>query len=51
MLGPPVGIPKTGVFGFLDLVGIDLIPQGGRQYGAAAAGHGPAVERTAATSR
>ena len=24
-LGPPVGIPKTGVFGLLDLVGIDLV--------------------------
>jgi 3-hydroxyacyl-CoA dehydrogenase len=24
-LGPPVGIPKTGVFGLLDLVGLDLV--------------------------
>ena len=27
VLGPPVGIPKSGVFGLLDLVGIDLIPK------------------------
>ena len=26
-MGSPVGIPKTGVFGLLDLVGIDLIPK------------------------
>ena len=27
VMGSPVGIPKTGVFGLLDLVGIDLIPK------------------------
>ena len=27
MMGSPVGIPKTGVFGLLDLVGVDLIPK------------------------
>ena len=27
IVGPPMGIPKTGVFGLLDLVGIDLGPQ------------------------
>jgi len=26
ILGRPVGIPKTGVFGLLDLVGLDLMP-------------------------
>ena len=26
MIGRPMGIPKTGVFGLLDLVGIDLMP-------------------------
>jgi 3-hydroxyacyl-CoA dehydrogenase len=26
ILGKPVGIPKTGVFGLLDLVGLDLMP-------------------------
>jgi 3-hydroxyacyl-CoA dehydrogenase len=26
VLGRPVGIPKTGVFGLLDLVGLDLMP-------------------------
>jgi 3-hydroxyacyl-CoA dehydrogenase len=26
VMGPPFGIPKTGVFGLLDLVGIDLVP-------------------------
>ncbi len=26
LLGRPVGIPKTGVFGLLDLVGLDLMP-------------------------
>ena len=26
MLGRPIGIPKTAVFGLMDLVGIDLIP-------------------------
>lgn len=27
VLSSPVGIPKTGVFGLLDLVGIDLVPK------------------------
>jgi 3-hydroxyacyl-CoA dehydrogenase len=27
IVGPPMGIPKTGIFGLLDLVGIDLGPQ------------------------
>ena len=27
VMGAPLGIPKTGVFGLLDLVGIDLIPK------------------------
>ena len=27
VLGTPVGVPKTGAFGLLDLVGIDLIPK------------------------
>jgi 3-hydroxyacyl-CoA dehydrogenase len=27
VVGPPMGIPKTGVFGLLDLVGLDLIPK------------------------
>ena len=27
VVGRPMGIPKTGVFGLLDLVGLDLIPQ------------------------
>jgi 3-hydroxyacyl-CoA dehydrogenase len=27
IVGPPMGIPKTGVFGLMDLVGIDLGPQ------------------------
>ncbi|MCB2081874.1 MAG: hypothetical protein KDD76_04500, partial [Rickettsiales bacterium] len=26
VMGKPVGIPKTGVFGLLDLIGIDLLP-------------------------
>jgi len=26
MLGRPVGMPKTGVFGLIDLVGLDLLP-------------------------
>ena len=26
IVGKPMGIPKTGVFGLLDLVGIDLMP-------------------------
>jgi len=26
VLGRPVGVPKTGVFGLLDLIGIDLMP-------------------------
>jgi len=29
-LGSPVGIPKTGVFGLLDLVGLDLVAHVGR---------------------
>ncbi len=27
LIGSPLGIPKTGVFGLLDLVGIDLLPK------------------------
>lgn len=27
VIGRPMGIPKTGVFGLLDMVGLDLIPQ------------------------
>jgi len=27
VMGRPVGVPKTGVFGLLDLVGLDLIPK------------------------
>jgi 3-hydroxyacyl-CoA dehydrogenase len=27
VMGAPVGVPKTGVFGLLDLVGVDLIPK------------------------
>ena len=27
MLSRPIGLPKTGVFGLMDLVGIDLVPQ------------------------
>jgi 3-hydroxyacyl-CoA dehydrogenase len=26
VLGPPMGVPKTGVFGLLDMVGLDLMP-------------------------
>jgi 3-hydroxyacyl-CoA dehydrogenase len=26
VMGKPAGIPKTGVFGLIDLVGIDLMP-------------------------
>jgi 3-hydroxyacyl-CoA dehydrogenase len=26
IVGPPMGIPKTGVFGLLDLVGLDIMP-------------------------
>jgi 3-hydroxyacyl-CoA dehydrogenase len=34
VMGAPLGIPKTGVFGLLDLVGIDLIPQVAASLGA-----------------
>src|SRR3546814_6985941 len=27
VMGRPLGIPKTGVFGLLDLVGLDLMPK------------------------
>jgi 3-hydroxyacyl-CoA dehydrogenase len=27
VMGRPIGVPKTGVFGLLDLVGLDLIPK------------------------
>jgi len=27
VMGAPLGVPKTGVFGLLDLVGLDLVPQ------------------------
>ena len=25
-MGKPIGIPRTGVFGLIDLVGVDLMP-------------------------
>ena len=25
-MGRPIGVPKTGIFGLLDLVGLDLLP-------------------------
>jgi len=33
-LGPPIGIPKSGVFGLLDLVGLDLVVHVGRSLAA-----------------
>ena len=30
VLGRPMGVPKTGVFGLVDLVGLDLMPLAGR---------------------
>jgi 3-hydroxyacyl-CoA dehydrogenase len=33
-LGPAVGVPKTGVFGLLDLVGLDLVAHVGRSLAA-----------------
>ena len=30
MLGRPIGLPKTGVFALMDLIGIDLIPKVGQ---------------------
>ena len=30
VLGRPIGVPKTGVFGLIDLVGLDLMPLVGR---------------------
>ncbi|MFZ1427870.1 MAG: 3-hydroxyacyl-CoA dehydrogenase NAD-binding domain-containing protein, partial [Geminicoccaceae bacterium] len=47
VLGPPVGIPKTGVFGLLDLVGIDLIPK----VAASLQGQLPATDRLRAGQR
>lgn len=35
VLGRPFGIPKTGVFGLMDLVGIDLMPLVGRSLAGA----------------
>jgi 3-hydroxyacyl-CoA dehydrogenase len=35
VMGRPMGIPKTGVFGLLDLVGLDLVPQVSRSMLAA----------------
>ncbi|HET6518469.1 MAG TPA: 3-hydroxyacyl-CoA dehydrogenase NAD-binding domain-containing protein, partial [Geminicoccaceae bacterium] len=34
VLGRPLGIPKTGVFGLMDLVGIDLLPRVARSLAA-----------------
>jgi 3-hydroxyacyl-CoA dehydrogenase len=35
IIGKPMGIPKTGVFGLLDLVGLDLMPHINASMGAA----------------
>ena len=37
VIGRPMGIPKTGIFGLLDLVGLDLMPHVNAQHGARAA--------------
>jgi 3-hydroxyacyl-CoA dehydrogenase len=34
LLGRPMGIPKTGVFGLIDLVGLDLLPKVARSMAA-----------------
>lgn len=33
VMGKPVGIPKTGVFGLMDLIGIDLLPLIAKAFG------------------
>jgi 3-hydroxyacyl-CoA dehydrogenase len=47
IVGPPMGIPKTGVFGLMDLVGIDLGPQINASLRKALPAHDPfhAVDR------
>ncbi len=47
VMGKPVGIPKTGVFGLLDLVGIDLMPH----INASLAGALPAADAFHAANR
>ena len=37
VLGRPIGVPKTGVFGLIDLVGLDLMPLVGRSLAGRAA--------------
>jgi len=34
VMGRPVGVPKTGIFGLIDLVGLDLLPHVGRSLAA-----------------
>ena len=41
IIGKPVGIPKTGVFGLLDLVGLDLMPHVNASLAAALPGDDP----------
>jgi 3-hydroxyacyl-CoA dehydrogenase len=40
-MGKPFGIPKTGVFGLIDLVGLDLMPHINASLAAATAAEGP----------
>ncbi len=41
VMGRPLGIPKTGVFGLLDLIGLDLMPHIGRSMTEALASDDP----------
>jgi 3-hydroxyacyl-CoA dehydrogenase len=44
LMGRPIGVPKTGVFGLLDLVGIDLMPHVAASMKAALPGTDPYVQ-------
>ena len=50
-MGRPIGIPKTGIFGLLDLVGIDLMPHVAASLRGDAAGGRPLSTRSTASCR
>ena len=50
IMGRPIGVPKTGIFGLLDLVGLDLMPHVDKSM-AASLPASDATSRCAATGR
>ena len=51
VMGRPIGMPKTGVFGLMDLVGLDLMPHVECQHDGALPEDDAVPRRSSATCR